>query len=183
MVAYVPNPAEAVVGFLAASSLGAMWSSCGMDYSPAAAAARLGQLDPVVLVAADGYRFGGRLLDRRLEVRQLRAQQPTLRETIVFDRIGADFADPSLMTWTSATERLAPIAPLSLPFNHRPLGRPPLGLSYCGPPGSGVAEVLSVTQNTACASTGWLLSTSRYAPTASSGMEAPVMPAVASRFM
>jgi len=62
---YVPNAAEAVVAFLAAASLGAVWSGCGQDYSPAAAAERLGQLDPAVLIAADGYRYGGRAFDRR----------------------------------------------------------------------------------------------------------------------
>jgi acyl-coenzyme A synthetase/AMP-(fatty) acid ligase len=56
---YVPNTAEAVIAFLATASLGAVWSGCGQDYSPAAAAERLGQLEPSVLIAADGYRYGG----------------------------------------------------------------------------------------------------------------------------
>src|SRR5260370_16175803 len=62
---YVPNAAEAVVAFLATASLGAIWSGCGQDYSPVAAAERLGQLEPVVLIAADGYRYGGRALRPR----------------------------------------------------------------------------------------------------------------------
>ncbi len=62
---YVPNTAEAVIAFLATASLGAIWSGCGQDYSPAAAAERLGQLEPAVLIAADGYRYGGREFDRR----------------------------------------------------------------------------------------------------------------------
>src|SRR5260370_14147101 len=57
---YVPNAAEAVIALLATASLGAIWSGCGQDYSPAAAAERLGQLEPAVLIAADGYRYGGR---------------------------------------------------------------------------------------------------------------------------
>lgn len=61
---YVPNAAEAVIAFLATASLGAIWSGCGQDYSPAAAAERLGQLEPAVLIAADGYRYGGRAFDR-----------------------------------------------------------------------------------------------------------------------
>jgi len=85
---YVPNAAEAVIAFLATASLGAIWSGCGQDYSPAAAAGRLGQLDPTVLIAADGYRYGGREFDRRGSVSELAALLPTLRATIVFPRLG-----------------------------------------------------------------------------------------------
>ena len=85
---YVPNAAEAVIAFLATASLGAIWSGCGQDYSPAAAAERLGQLDPVVLIAADGYRYGGREFDKRGAVAELSALLPTLRATIVFPRLG-----------------------------------------------------------------------------------------------
>ena len=93
---YVPNAAEAVIAFLATASLGAVWSGCGQDYSPAAAAERLGQLEPVVLIAADGYRYGGREFDRRGSVSELAALLPTLRATIVFPRLGlpADTARP-----------------------------------------------------------------------------------------
>src|ERR1700691_4300382 len=73
---YVPNAAEAVIAFLATAALGAIWSGCGQDYSPAAAAERLGQLDPVVLIAADGYRYGGREFDRRGSVSELAALLP-----------------------------------------------------------------------------------------------------------
>ena len=85
---YVPNAAEAVIAFLATASLGAVWSGCGQDYSPAAAAERLGQLEPAVLIAADGYRYGGRVFDRRGSVSELAALLPTLRATIVFPRLG-----------------------------------------------------------------------------------------------
>src|SRR5580658_817249 len=85
---YVPNAAETVIAFLATASLGAIWSGCGQDYSPAAAAERLGQLDPVVLIAADGYRYGGREFDKRGAVAELAALLPGLRATIVFPRLG-----------------------------------------------------------------------------------------------
>jgi acetoacetyl-CoA synthetase len=101
---YVPNTAEAVIAFLAAASLGAIWSGCGQDYSPAAAAERLGQLEPVVLIAADGYRYGGREFDRRGAVTELAALLPSLRATIVFPRLGlpADTAAGRLGWPTSA---------------------------------------------------------------------------------
>ena len=105
---YVPNTAEAVIAFLATASLGAIWSGCGQDYSPAAAAERLGQLEPVVLIAADGYRYGGREFDRRGSVTELAALLPGLRATIVFPRLGlpADTA-PGILSWPSSAGSLS----------------------------------------------------------------------------
>ena len=60
VVGYLPNIPEAIIAFLATASIGAIWSACGQDYSAKAALDRLGQLEPVVLVAADGYRYGGK---------------------------------------------------------------------------------------------------------------------------
>ena len=57
---YLPNIPEAVIAFLATASIGAIWSACGQDYSAKAALDRLGQLEPVVLVTAEGYEFGGK---------------------------------------------------------------------------------------------------------------------------
>jgi acetoacetyl-CoA synthetase len=55
--AYLPNGAEAVVAFLGAASRGAIWSACGMDgLRPGAPLDRFTELEPVVLLAADGYR-------------------------------------------------------------------------------------------------------------------------------
>ncbi|RPF38433.1 AMP-binding enzyme [Streptomyces sp. TLI_185] len=65
VVGCLPNTPHAVAAFLAAASLGAVWSVCGQDYAPQAAADRFAQLEPTVLVAADGYRFNGTTHDRR----------------------------------------------------------------------------------------------------------------------
>jgi hypothetical protein len=59
--------------------LSAVWSVCTQDYAASGAAARLAQLEPVVLFAADGYRWNGRSHDRRAEVAALLAALPTVR--------------------------------------------------------------------------------------------------------
>ena len=64
VVAYLPDIAEAAVAFLATAAVGAVWSACGQDYAPEGAAARLGQINPKVLFSAEGYRFGGRRIDK-----------------------------------------------------------------------------------------------------------------------
>ncbi|WP_313673425.1 acetoacetate--CoA ligase [Mycolicibacterium sp.] len=65
VVAYLPDVAEAVVAFLATAAVGAVWSSCGQDYAPEGAAARLSQLEPKVLFSCSGYRYGGKWIDKR----------------------------------------------------------------------------------------------------------------------
>ncbi|MGB8501252.1 acetoacetate--CoA ligase, partial [Mycobacterium sp.] len=72
VAAYLPDVAEAMVAFLATASLGAVWSSCGQDYAPEGAAARLSQLRPKVLFSADGYQHNGRWIDKQAHTAELR---------------------------------------------------------------------------------------------------------------
>ena len=81
VVGYLPNTTPTLVAFLASASIGAVWAACGQDYSAEGAAARFAQLEPVVLVAADGYRWNGRVVDRG-EVAALERALPTLRATV-----------------------------------------------------------------------------------------------------
>ena len=90
VVGYLPNIPEAIIAFLATASIGAIWSACGQDYSAKAALDRLGQLEPVVLVTADGYRYGGKSHDKRDDVATLRAGLPTLRATVLASELTAE---------------------------------------------------------------------------------------------
>ncbi|NED69599.1 AMP-binding protein, partial [Streptomyces sp. SID10244] len=89
VVGYLPNSVHPVVALLATAGIGAIWSGCGQDYGAAGAAARLGQLEPTVLIAADGYRWNGKAHDRRAEVEQLRASVPTLRAVLRVPILGS----------------------------------------------------------------------------------------------
>ena len=97
VVGYLPNIPEAVIAFLATASIGAIWSACGQDYSAKAALDRLGQLEPVVLVTADGYRYGGKAHDKRDDVTALQAGLPTLRATVLASELTTQ-ADTELTT-------------------------------------------------------------------------------------
>ena len=88
--AFLPDLAETVIAFLGTAHLGAVWTGCGQDYAPAAAAGRLGQLAPSVLVAADGYHHAGAWRDRGEEVRALAAELGDL--PVVLVRRGAGSA-------------------------------------------------------------------------------------------
>ncbi|WP_410870781.1 acetoacetate--CoA ligase [Nocardia sp. A7] len=117
VVGYLPNIPEAIVAFLATASIGAVWSACGQDYSAKAALDRLGQLDPTVLVTADGYRFGGKEHDKRADIAALR-DGLDLRATVVVSQLGLDV--PDAMSWADAVADagLGVIETVHVDFDH-----------------------------------------------------------------
>jgi acetoacetyl-CoA synthetase len=90
VVGYLPNIAETIAAFLGSASIGAVWSACAQDYAATGAAVRFSQLAPVVLVAADGYRWNGRPFDRRAEVTELQRLLPSLRATVHVPNLGLE---------------------------------------------------------------------------------------------
>jgi acetoacetyl-CoA synthetase len=90
VVAYMPNVPEAIVAFLAAASIGAVWSSCSPDFGPASVIDRFAQIEPKVLFAVDGYRYGGKDFDRRETIARLQAEMPSLQRTVVLPYLDPD---------------------------------------------------------------------------------------------
>ncbi|HEX2894863.1 MAG TPA: acetoacetate--CoA ligase [Marmoricola sp.] len=121
VVGYLPNSGAAVVAFLATASLGALWSACGPDYAAPAAANRLAQLEPTVLVCADGYHFAGARHDRRQEAVELAGLLPTVTAVLHvphLDQPPLDF-DVPVTTWDDVMARAAePLRPVPVPFEH-----------------------------------------------------------------
>ena len=74
VAAYMPNVAETVAAFLATAGLGAIWSSCSPDFGARSVIDRFAQIEPKVLLAVDGYRYGGRDFDRSRVVEEIHAQ-------------------------------------------------------------------------------------------------------------
>jgi acetoacetyl-CoA synthetase len=83
VVAYMPNVVETVVAFLATASLGAIWSSCAPEFGTPTVVDRFAQIEPKLLIATEGYRYGGRDFDRRERVRELEAALPSLEHTVM----------------------------------------------------------------------------------------------------
>jgi acetoacetyl-CoA synthetase len=115
VVGYLPNVPEAVVAFLATASLGAVWAVCGPEFGTASAVARFAQLEPVVLVASTGYRYGGRHHDRTDAVEAIRAAIPSLRETVL---VGPASPESGGTTWERATAADAELSITPVPFDH-----------------------------------------------------------------
>jgi acetoacetyl-CoA synthetase len=99
VAALLPNGPEAVVGLLASASLGAIWCSCSPDFGVAGATDRFAQVQPVVLLACDGYRYAGRAHDRRDVVDALRRSLPSVRHTVLVPCLAADAELEGAMTW------------------------------------------------------------------------------------
>ncbi|GAB2456608.1 acetoacetate--CoA ligase [Jatrophihabitans fulvus] len=121
VVGYLPNGIPALVGFLATAGLGAIWSCCAPDYAAAAAANRLAQLDPVVLICADGTRFAGREHDRRDEAVRLAALMPTVRHVVSVRRPGREtpgFGVPTTDWETACAPRGTALTATPVPFDH-----------------------------------------------------------------
>ncbi|WGX95837.1 acetoacetate--CoA ligase [Nocardioides sp. L-11A] len=120
VVGYLPNGYEGVVAFLATASLGALWAQVGMDYGAGAAADRLAQLGPRVLVAGSGYTFRGRWHERRTAAAELCARLPTLATVIT---VGGGIATPAGVPSFPWPDALVPPddggpSALPVPFDH-----------------------------------------------------------------
>jgi acetoacetyl-CoA synthetase len=126
VAAYLPNIPETTVAFLACASLGAVWSVCAPDMGTAAVLDRFKQIEPKVLIACDGVRYGGRDIDRTTTVAQLRAALPSVHHLIVHDNLGvprtslAALGNFTRFADTTAADNAATTAfePLWLPFDH-----------------------------------------------------------------
>jgi acetoacetyl-CoA synthetase len=80
---FMPNMPEAIVAMLAATSIGAVWSSCSPDFGVKGVMDRFGQIEPTVLVTADGYFYNGKAHDSLARIGDIAAQLPSLKRLIV----------------------------------------------------------------------------------------------------
>ncbi len=123
VAAYLPNIPETAVAFLATASIGGVWSVCAPDMGTNAVLDRFKQIEPKVLIACDGVRYGGRDIDRTEVVAQLRAALPSVQHVILHDNLGvsAQAVGPcARLADTTAANHAATAAfePAWLPFDH-----------------------------------------------------------------
>ncbi len=119
VVAYLPNIPETLVAFLATASLGAIWATCPPEFGVRSVLHRLGQLEPKVLLAVTGYRYGDKRIDRRSEVAEVRAGLPTVEHVVHVPYAGdADDVLPDAISWDDLTSERGGLAFEPLPFAH-----------------------------------------------------------------
>ncbi|MCK4718691.1 MAG: acetoacetate--CoA ligase, partial [Thermoplasmata archaeon] len=83
VVGFMPNIPQAVIAMLAATSVGAVWSSCSPDFGFQGVLDRFGQIEPKVLFTADGYFYNGRTFDSLQKVERIREAIPSIERVIV----------------------------------------------------------------------------------------------------
>lgn len=83
VVAYMPNLMETAIAMLAATSIGAVWSSCATDIGSQAALDRLGQVEPVVLFTVNGYYYKGKVFNSLVNAAEVVKGIPSLKKVIV----------------------------------------------------------------------------------------------------
>jgi len=116
---YLPNIPETLAVMLAAASLGAVWTCCAPEVGVAGALDRLSQVDPKVLLAVDGYRYGERKVERRQEVEAIRAGLPTVGLAVWLPYLHPDGGVPAGWTpWAELAADRADPEYLPLPFDH-----------------------------------------------------------------
>jgi acetoacetyl-CoA synthetase len=117
VAAFLPNSPEALVAFLAAASLGATWSSCSPEFGVDAVLDRFRQIAPKVLLAVDGYTYGGKAFSRLDAVAQIAAALPSVEKTVLVPRLGGA-APAGFLTWGSLLAEDAPLVFDPVPFEH-----------------------------------------------------------------
>src|SRR3954466_11456040 len=117
VAALLPNSPHALVAMLATTSLGAVWSSCSPDFGSTAVADRFTQIEPVVLLAVDGYYYGGKQFDITATVKALRAQLPSVRATVLLPYLDGNAALEDSATWDDVIASPASIEFESVAFD------------------------------------------------------------------
>ena len=129
---YLPNMPETAAAMLAASSIGAVWSSCSPDFGVRGVLDRFGQIAPKVLIGCDGYRYNGRHHDTRGKLARIAAALQSAATVVM-----AAFDEPreppdAAVAWD---EWLAPFAPGDIAFARLPFDHPLMILFSSGTTG------------------------------------------------
>jgi acetoacetyl-CoA synthetase len=97
VVAYISNMPQAIIGFLACASIGAIWSSCSPDFGSRTVINRFKQIEPKLMLAIDGYKYNGKDFNRMAEVKKIQEAIPSLEKTVMIPYLNKNI-DPSEIT-------------------------------------------------------------------------------------
>ncbi|WP_285765943.1 acetoacetate--CoA ligase [Peribacillus sp. SI8-4] len=120
VVAYMPNIPETVIAFLATASIGAIWSSCSPDFGARSVIDRFKQIEPVLLLAVDGYQYNGKVYDKTDIVSQLKKELVTVKHTVLVPYIEKDVERKTAdaLPWGDLLQEAAELSFESVPFDH-----------------------------------------------------------------
>jgi len=117
---FMPNLPETVIAMLATSSVGAIWSSCSPDFGSKAVLERFGQIEPKLLIAADGYRYNGKKFDCLARIKQLQSEIKSIKTVVVVPYLDEKLNKSALENAISYTDipSATTLEFKQLPFSH-----------------------------------------------------------------
>ncbi|MBI1934318.1 acetoacetate--CoA ligase, partial [Candidatus Peregrinibacteria bacterium] len=116
VVAYMPNIPEAISAMLATTARGAIWSSASTELGADIVVDRFGQLEPKLLIAADGHLYRGKAHDALPKVQEIRQRIPSIEHTIIVPYVSERSAPhPNPLP---RGEGISPLSYDRLPFDH-----------------------------------------------------------------
>jgi acetoacetyl-CoA synthetase len=96
IVSYMPNVPETAVAMMATVAVGAVWSSAAPEFGVKTVIERFAQIEPKLIFAADGYRFGGKNFTREAEVRRIAGELPSLEHIVWLPYLDETAATPDI---------------------------------------------------------------------------------------
>ncbi|MEO0338950.1 MAG: acetoacetate--CoA ligase, partial [Bacteroidota bacterium] len=122
VVAFLPNIPEASIAFMAACSIGAVWSSCSPDFGASSVVDRFQQIEPKIIFAVDGYQYNGKAYDKKAIVADIIELLPSVEQVVFVPYLDTNAtltSSRSVITWTAIMA--SPVTPLSferVSFDH-----------------------------------------------------------------
>ncbi|WP_335943962.1 acetoacetate--CoA ligase [Pseudomonas sp. G166] len=124
VAACMPNTWQTLVGMLATTSLGAIWSCSSPDFGTQGVIDRFGQIEPKVLITCAGYRYAGKVIDQRAKVNEILERLPSLQQLIVLPYARPDTGIEDFKTqanvalWNAFYQSGGEPAFIGVPFDH-----------------------------------------------------------------
>lgn len=143
VVSVMPNIPETVIAFLAAQSIGAIWSSCSPDFGNPSIVDRFLQIAPKLLFVTDGYRYNGKGYTKIEHWNALREALPSLQQVVFLPYLHADAEMPGTTLW----QHIMRVSPAALAFEPLPFDHPLWILYSSGTTGKPKAITHSVGGN------------------------------------
>jgi acetoacetyl-CoA synthetase len=123
VVSYIPNLIETPIAMLAATSIGAVWASCGAELQASAVVDRFGQIEPRVLFAVDGYFYRGKVFETLANVQEVVEAIPSIEQVVIVKYVSEGPPDvhtiPNAVLWDEFISKGAAKNEFEqLPFEH-----------------------------------------------------------------
>jgi len=121
VAAFIPNMPEAIIGMLATSSIGAIWSSSSPDFGIKGVLDRFSQIEPKIIFAADGYFYNGKHFDSQDKLKGILDKLPSVEKVVMInytDMLDID-SMPNTMSWDELAQPVSGEMTFEqLPFDH-----------------------------------------------------------------